>query len=468
MSITLSNPAAIGALRALTQTQNNQSRTMQRLNTGFRINSGYDDPAGLIALEYLRGEQAAVGAATTNANRANSMMTVAESSMAEINDLLVDVKGMALEVANDAGLSDSEKQAKQMQIDMAIEAIDRIVHSAEFNGQRLLDGSLGITTTGVDASKLTDVNLTGRPSNSQTVSLDVDVVAAAEKGKVSFTGAGTGASAVDLVIQGRTGSVEMSFAGSTTVAQMAALINQNTDVTGVTASASAGKLTFLSEEYGDDSFVSVETTSGTFALDGGVTRDDGADAEVTVNGQTAGTDGLTLTFNTGGVAGSVTMSESFASTAGSSEQFNVSGGGATFAFGADGGDKATVGISSLASHNLGIGDVGYLNSLKSGGSNSVLNDPQAAVRIAEEASGQVARMRGRIGGFQKYTIESQLNYLADTSTALGSAISQIGDTDYAVEMSKLQRENILLQAQMGSLQLINQNTSSVLSLLGGM
>ena len=123
-------------LRALTQL--NQSST--RLATMRRINSGADDPAGLIAVEQLEAELAAIEAASYNASRAAGMVHVADSAMAQVGDLLNSIRGHVVTAAG-GGLSEAEIDAKQIEVNAALDAINFIGNVTSYGGRKLLDGS---------------------------------------------------------------------------------------------------------------------------------------------------------------------------------------------------------------------------------------------------------------------------------------------------------------------------------------
>ncbi len=95
------------------------------LSTMVRINRGSDDPAGLIAMEQLRAELTAIRAASDNAARAGGVVRVADSALREVSGLLNSIRGHVVQAAG-GGLSDAEIAAKQIEVDAALEAIDRI------------------------------------------------------------------------------------------------------------------------------------------------------------------------------------------------------------------------------------------------------------------------------------------------------------------------------------------------------
>ncbi len=116
------------------------NKSALRLSTLQRINSAADDPAGLIAVETLNSELTALQAAQENASRAVGMIHVADSGMSQVGSLLNSIRGNVME-ASGGMLSEAELQAKQIEIDAAVEAINRISSSTSYGGRKLLDGS---------------------------------------------------------------------------------------------------------------------------------------------------------------------------------------------------------------------------------------------------------------------------------------------------------------------------------------
>ena len=111
------NIPSILAQRVLGMQNNALNKSLERLSTGLRINRGADDPAGLIASENLRSEKAAINAAITNAQRAEQVVNVAEGGLQEVSNLLVELQSLVSSTANEAGVSEEERVANQLQID---------------------------------------------------------------------------------------------------------------------------------------------------------------------------------------------------------------------------------------------------------------------------------------------------------------------------------------------------------------
>ena len=142
--------------------------SLEKLATGFRINHGKDDPAGLITSENLRAVLAALDAETRSLERVDSVANVAEGALSEISGLLAEASGLAVASANTAGVSDAERAANQMELDSIVFAINRIANSTNFNGQRLLDGTAtlnagggSITISSAAVSALGEINIDG-------------------------------------------------------------------------------------------------------------------------------------------------------------------------------------------------------------------------------------------------------------------------------------------------------------------
>ncbi len=136
-------------------------RSLERLATGFRINRGADDPSGLIASENLKSVMAQLDAESRAAERSSAVASVADAALGEVSDLLIDAESAAVANASTGGLSEAEREANQMVIDSALQAVDRIASTTTFNGQRLLDGGAtlryGDETQAIDSASPTSL-----------------------------------------------------------------------------------------------------------------------------------------------------------------------------------------------------------------------------------------------------------------------------------------------------------------------
>lgn len=467
MSRINTNIASLQAIHRLGKNNADMATRLQRLSSGLRINSGKDAPAALIASETLRSEIAGINQAIDNSGRARNVINTAEGALSEVSSLLLEVQSLTNEAANSGALSADEIAANQLQVDSILSSINRIANATQFNGVKLLNGSLDYTTSGVDTTNFSNVRInSARLADNAEMNVVVAVTQSAQTGTIGYTGGALGANnAVTVQIAGNKGTEQISFAGGTAVADMVTAINAVKDATGVSAVNSAGALGLYSVSFGSTQFVSLSTVSGTFVPTAAI--DYGRDASVTVNGAAAQADGLAISYRGGSLDIEMDLGTAF-NTAGN-DSFYITGGGAKFSLGpkVTETDKASVGLQSIAAGSLGDSTDGYLSTLGSGGANALSADNLVkAQRIIDKAIKQVARLRGRLGAFQKEILESNINSLSVALENVTASESAIRDADFASETAALTRAQILVQANTSVLAQANSSPQNVLSLLG--
>ncbi len=494
MSRINTNVESLIARRAIGINNRALNQSLERLSTGLRINSGKDDPAGLIASETLRSGIRAISTAIDNANRADTIVSVAEGGLQEVSSLLLSLENLIDQTANEAGLTKEEVAANQLQIDGILASIDRLAEATAFGNKKLLNGAFDFSTSGINVNQPTgatvshlasvQVNAAKLPSGSYR-NVNINVVAKSQVALLSTVLAGTNGSGVrngtlgdptTIQIRGNYGTDTLSFASGTTTANIAAAINASKELTGVSATASAASggpssLVLQSTAYGSDAFVSVsilENSTTAFSSQAAEVQDYGVDGTVTVNGSTAVVKGLDASVRTGGLSVDFTMTSTFGGTTGSTSSFQITGGGAVFSISPDVGlsGQETIGLAEVAASNLGNANVGYLSTLKTGLTNDLASKNFAsAQRIVRKAIDQVASLRGRIGSFQKDTLQSTINSLQVARENVTAAESAIRDADFAVETSNLTRAQILVSSSTSVLRLANSQPQAALSLL---
>jgi flagellin len=479
MSRINTNVTSLIAVSTLNKNNMALQTSLQRLSTGYRINSGKDDPAGLIASESLRAEQQATSTAIGNAQRADNIIGTAEGSLGEVSNLLVSLQGLVGDAANKAGLSQDEKDADQLQVDSILSTINRISNAASFEGVKLLNGTFDYSTSGLSTtSAFTSVSINSAKVGSTTLSISMAVVTSAQTGQLNFLGSSAGLNgAASLSIAGNKGTVQLSFASSTKSSAIVASVNQFTDSTGVLATVSANAIKFTSTGYGSNQFLTVSSNNSTAftAQDSNgvsTTTDFGRNATLTINGAAVQSDGLNVKVVTANLEADLTLNSAINSN-GKSKTFGITGGGATFSLGAQ------VNIANTASIGMGNINTGSIGKYVSGGVLHTLADlgsgKTAAVNsgdtglaqsIVNQAIKDVAGLRGRLGAFQKNVLGSTINALNVALENVSSSNSAIRDTDFATETSNLTRNQILVQAAGSVLSQANVAPQSVLRLLG--
>jgi flagellin len=469
MSVINTNVQSLVAQNALRQNNSSESTSLERLSTGLRINSGADDPSGLIASENLASETTGITTAINNANQANDIIGTADGALGEVSDLLTSLQGLVSQTANSGGLSTEEVAANQSQVDSILGTINRIAGSTSFQGTQLLNGSLDYSTSGVTSTDVSNVQIdSANVAFGATVKVNVEVLASATTASLGYTGGTvTGATGTTIQIAGVAGTQQLSFASGTTVASIAASINSVATNTGVSATVSGTDVAIHSAAFGSSQFVSIKATTGSFTLSGGSSgRADGTDAKVDINGSQASASGTSISYNSNGLAAQFDLAKAF-NTPGSTS-FTITGGGANFAIGSSvtSEGNASIGIGSVYTADLGNSVDGYLSSLGSGQANSLSSDNlDKAQSIVNDAVNQVSSLRGRLGAFQTDTITSTINSLNVAYENASSAYSDITDADFASETANLTRNEILVQSATTVLSQANSAPKNALTLL---
>jgi flagellin len=306
-------------------------------------------------------------------------------------------------------------------------------------------------------------------SGNQTYDTALDSVPSA--GTFGGGQAAGGGIAQDVVfsLAGKSGTEVFNFKAGTSIAQLASAINLLQDSTGVTATVSSTTLQLKSQDYGSTSLVDVsvisEASGGTITAGLGNSskaRDTGDDVVATVNGIRAKGDGNTLSINTATLDFKATIEAGFTGTA----AFTITGGGAQFQLGPDvvSNQQARLGITGVSTARLG-GTAGRLYELGSGEAKSLANNAAGAAQVINEVIDKVTSLRGRLGAFQRTTLDSNMVALNDTVANLTDAESSIRDADFAKESASLSRSQILVQSGTSVLGIANQNPQNVLALL---
>ncbi|MBU2502144.1 flagellin FliC [bacterium] len=203
------NVASLNAQRHLYNTTNNFQKSMERLSSGMRINRSGDDAAGLAISESLKSDIRALQQASRNAADGISLVQTAEGSLDEVNNILLRLRELAEQAATET-LGQEERVYLNGEFQELLDEIDRISTTAEFNGIKLLDGS--VTTLNVQVGIGTDTTTSAVPIDlSQPMSSsDLNLTA----GSINITGTNGDAARVAIgLITDATGIVSSVRAG---------------------------------------------------------------------------------------------------------------------------------------------------------------------------------------------------------------------------------------------------------------
>ena len=162
------NIAALNSYRQLGGNNSAVSKNLEKLSSGYRINRAADDAAGLAISEKMRGQIVGLQTAQKNANDGISLVQTAEGALTEVHDMLNRMKELATQAANGI-YTDSDRQKLQDEVTELTAEINRIANNTDFNGTKLLDGSLNTSLQIGDTA-------------AQSIAVSVDSAAAAAIG----------------------------------------------------------------------------------------------------------------------------------------------------------------------------------------------------------------------------------------------------------------------------------------------
>ena len=474
------NMQAANANRMLNVTTSAQSKSTEKLSSGYRINRAADDAAGLTISEKMRKQIRGLDQASTNAEDGVSSVQTAEGALTEVHSMLQRMNELATQAANGTNSKDSDRQAIQDEIDQLTTEIDRVSETTKFNETYLLKGDKGATKNvymnGHDAGlkgTLTDsaksatfvmdtlsegdkITIAGKEY--KIGSSTTDATNLIDKANKELTAAGAG-STKDVEIDGKKYTLTFNAGGNTIAdAEGNAVADLNTLKGKVKEGSSVGydgkTLTVMNDKLGGG-------TDGKTA--DGIDDDDSsiitaARAKDLIKAE------LTAANNIGTVDEKATVEDGV--DADGKTTFEIHKGYATVAntlsfnlhVGADADmtNKINVEIDSMDSASLGIKGLSIMDD--SG------NAATYAVDAISDAISKVSSQRSSLGAVQnrlEHTINNLDNVVENTTTAE----SRIRDTDMASEMVNYSKNNILAQAGQSMLAQANQSTQGVLSLL---
>ena len=479
------NLQAMNANRMLNITTGSQSKSAEKLSSGYRINRAADDAAGLSISEKMRKQIRGLDQASTNAEDGVSAVQTAEGALTEVHSMLQRMNELAVQASTGTN-SKTDRDAIQSEIDQLTTEIDRVAETTKFNEAYLLKGDDGNTKT--LNLKAHDAGLKGKLTDNGdgTATFVMDELKAGDSvtiaGKSYTIGAikddtdkliddASNNGNADIIINGTTykyiagkGAADDSdkdnpkagyYADGTwaanqakDVAALKTLANE-----GSTVEANGKKLTSLKQAdaaagvSSDDSSVITKANAYVHAanelLAANKIGDSEGNAAVTDNADQA----ITLTNGDG------TFKIKLAQTKVAEKlNFNLHVGSD-----ADMTNKINVNIETMNSSYLGIKG---LNVTDETGVSATY-----AVDAIADALQKVSDQRSSLGAVQnrlEHTIANLDNVVENTT----SAESRIRDVDMAEEMVEYSKNNILAQAGQSMLAQANQATQGVLSLLG--
>ena len=402
------NIMAMNAYRNYANNTSALSKNLEKLSSGYKINRAGDDAAGLAISEKMRAQITGLDKAQDNAKDGISLVQTAEGALTEVHDMLNRMYELAEQSANGTFEDGTDRKQLQKEVDQLKSEINRIADSANFNGIKLLDGSMS-------ATKVTKFNHSATTSSAGVdVSIMADSVFGSTGNRIDLTfkfAATSGAGKAGVKV-GKDGSVTITVA--------------NKDKDGHTA---AEIQALLAKAVASGTEVSADMLS--------------AVQNATVSGK-----GITLGTNT---------KASWTTLAGTSGAMSANTGAPlTLQIGdtSDSFNQLRVGIRDCHVDALDLTDM-------------KIRDQDSAAKALDKiksAINYVSDVRGTLGATQN-RLDHTINNLSVMQENIQDAESTIRDTDVADEMMDYTKNNILIQSAQAMLAQANQVPQGVLQLL---
>ena len=512
------NMSAMNANRMLSGVASAQSKSTEKLSSGYRINRAADDAAGLSISEKMRSQIRGLNQASTNAQDGISLIQTAEGALNESHSILQRMRELSVQAANGTE-TDDDREAVQNEIEQLQSELTRISDTTEFNTMKLLDGSQSGSKVQVSVSKSAATGATTKNAEVQQVNTSAEAVDKLAKGSsvtysVTVLDKNNNTSTASVTITNNnkkltdqdgnelvTAKADEADAEETAAAIAKALSNTSLGDKFDIAADGTQKITLTTKDASDAAnsvLISVNGAAGKLAtanptgseayttINAAIGSYDGTgnieDKIFTVNGEKfayvddpakLGDDYKDVNYVKVAQAGTVgnddadAMAALISSKTGINAKANAAtvdlkpsatatGKGIELQIGANEGQTMNFTLDDMSADALGVAG----NSVNL----STQESAQKATTAIDAAIKKVSASRGKMGAVQN-RLEHTINNLDTASENMQTAESRIRDTDMAEEMVNYSKNNILAQAGQSMLAQANQSNQGVLTLL---
>ena len=484
------NMSAVITNKQLLRTENNLTKSMERLSSGLKINHAKDNPAGMAISNKMQAQIDALDRASSNASDGTSVLQIADGALNETSAILQRMRELSVQAANGTN-SLEDKQAIQDEIEALKDEVNRISKDTEYNSKSLLDGSLD-TRVYTDNANVSRVNVSDYVNPGK---YEINIKTAATKATdtatdVGINSTGTGAigasgtisingSSVDIDANDTMSEVYEKIRAAAEVGEAEMKTDDGT-FTGLQASrygsSAALVITFSGKEgvsttkdfataLGYTTDLTTDAKTGTMTYDAAKAGNSGTDAEVelSVGKVIAGTTDTSIFSNTATVAtdgNRVTITDrdgfsmSFLAKEGTTV-FDVTDiGNMTLHIGANEHQNMDVRIQEISCETLYIDDLDV----------TTVTGADRAISALDDAIAMVSDARSKIGAYEN-RLEYATSSLDTFEENMTDAMSRLTDVDMAEEMTNYTQYNVLQQAGVSVLSQANDLPQNVLSLL---
>lgn len=456
------NALAYTANNNLNAINNNLTKSMQRLSSGYKVNKSSDDPAAKAISQRMEAQIRGLSKAVDNSNDGISLIQTAEGALDEVHSILARIRELAVRGANEV-YEEVDRDAMQDEIRQLQEELDRISESTEFNGRKLLNGELNKKGY-VDTDGLSIVEIGG---DIEPGEYGITVKATGTQAKTNLTVLAGGTvitkeQAGTVTINGLEVRVEEGDTGNDVnekIRNAAAKIGMDYNIT-------TGEL--VSQQSGKSQSITVKATSDDLRALLGTNQPTvyGTDAKaefMTDNGKRIGfadtatidTDGnrITVTDKNGFKMVYDAQLDSPTGGIGDATVTVLSAGPMVIQIGNNEGQTLNVNISKTTAESLEINHINvYTNAYAS-----------EAIERVDDAVAKISGIRSALGAYQN-RLDHTVNNMETADENLTSAVSRIRDTDMAEEITEYTQQNVLSQSALQMLIKSNARPEGLLQL----
>nr|WP_308497613.1 flagellin [uncultured Agathobacter sp.] len=427
------NMQAANANRMLNVTTSAQSKSTEKLSSGYKINRAADDAAGLSISEKMRKQIKGLDRASTNAQDGVSCVQTAEGALTEVHSMLQRMNELAVQSANGTN-SETDRKAIQDEVDQLSKEIDRVSETTKFNETYLLKGDNG---SNGNTKAFAAGDAIGTVDGVTVKAKGTTVATLSDNGDVKI---GT----VQLVSSNADITIEKPDDANSKSANVTKVVSDGTNVT----------VTLKDGTEKTDTVANIKTN---YEIDGtkkGTAIISKALKAENTNAEISGT--YTGNLDKLAVGADVNAKLAIGSAGTSALSSDTKALILNLHVGADSEstNKISIAIDSMSAKGIGVNGLDV--STEAGATNSI--------DTIKDAIQKVSSQRSSLGAVQN-RLEHTINNLDNVVENTTSAESRIRDTDMAKEMVNYSKNNILAQAGQSMLAQANQSNQGVLSLL---
>lgn len=405
------NIMAMNAYRNYNNNTSALSKNLEKLSSGYKINRAGDDAAGLAISEKMRAQITGLKAASKNVKDGVSLVKTAEGALQEVHDMLNRMDSLATQSANGTYDNEVDRLNLQKEVNSLRSEIDRIADSSNFNGKKLLDGSMDGLQTDIYKG---DANIGGK-----TVAVDLSI---AHDKQISVGGAKKDFTIKFVTADGNNAAATLKDDGSLEIKLKQDSTATAADIQNLIAHAN---IDAVKDKLSADELADLNQVLADVKVSGDDVKLATNDTNVTTATGTADPNrntGEKLTLQIGDTA----------------DRFN----------------KMKVNVGDMHAKALGIADLTIADQ----------EGAAKAIQSIKDAINTVSSTRGDLGAIQN-RLEHTQNNLSVMTENIQDAESTIRDTDVADEMMAYTKNNILVQSAQAMLAQANQVPQGVLQLL---